>query len=162
MAQNMTAEVSRRTTVRTAVARPKRMSLKQRKEQERAGKIEQLTQTREALKKRLTEISEEIEAISVPQLEGETISHRLYGEGTVDEQKADVLTIRYGDTVRRQKLPVLLTGGTATVDDEEAMKSCSRLITLQKERSSLESKIQMNWHGLDVLLNPPVRSRRAR
>lgn len=143
-------------------ARPKRVTLKQKRENERAGKIGQLTQTREELNRKLEEISRELERLVFPPMEGQILVHRQYGEGVVEEQNGAILTIRYSDTMRRQKLPAVLTGGTAYTDDSELMEICSRVEQLEKERITLESKLKLNWHGLDALLNPQPRTRRGR
>ncbi len=142
--------------------RPRRETLKQKRENERAGKIGQLTQTREELNRRLGEITKELEDLAYPEMVGWTLVHRLYGEGIVEQQNDAVLTIRYGDTERRQKLPAVLTGGTASTDNTDAMEMCARVESLEKERTSIESKLKLNWHGLDALLNPQPHSRRSR
>ena len=129
---------------------------------ESAGKIGQLTQTREELNRRLGEITKELEDLAYPEMVGWTLVHRLYGEGIVEQQNDAVLTIRYGDTERRQKLPAVLTGGTASTDNTDAMEMCARVESLEKERTSIESKLKLNWHGLDALLNPQPHSRRSR
>ena len=91
---------------------------------------------------RLTEVTEQREAMTLPNLEGKKVEHSKYGEGTVSEQKDTVLTITYAGGVRKQKLPFVIASGCVTVDDSEATERCRRINDLETEQSKLKKEIQ--------------------
>ena len=99
-------------------------------------------QREEELRGRLTEVTEQREAMTLPNLEGKKVEHSKYGEGTVDEQKDTVLTISYAGGVRKQKLPFVIASGCVTVDDSEATERCRRINDLETEQSKLKKEIQ--------------------
>ena len=92
--------------------------------------------------RRLTEVTEQREAMTLPNLEGKKVEHSKYGEGTVSEQKDTVLTITYAGGVRKQKLPFVIASGCVTVDDSEATERCRRINDLETEQSKLKKEIQ--------------------
>ena len=118
------------------------------KQREEAAKIEiqkltgQLDVLRGRLTGRLTEVTEQREAMTLPNLEGKKVEHSKYGEGTVNEQKDAVLTVTYAGGVRKQKLPFVIASGCVTVDDSEATERCRRINDLETEQSKLKKEIQ--------------------
>ena len=119
------------------------------KQREEAAKIEiqKLTGQLDVLRGRLTEVTEQREAMTLPNLEGKKVEHTQYGagtvrEGTVSEQKDTVLTITYAGGVRKQKLPFVIASGCVTVDDSEATERCRRINDLETEQSKLKKEIQ--------------------
>lgn len=114
------------------------------KQREEAAKIEiqKLNGQLDVLRGRLTEVTEQREAMTLPNLEGKRVEHSKYGEGTVSEQKDTVLTITYAGGVRKQKLPFVIASGCVTVDDSEATERCRRINDLETEQSKLKKEIQ--------------------
>ena len=84
------------------------------KQREEAAKIEiqKLTGQLDVLRGRLTEVTEQREAMTLPNLEGKKVEHSKYGEGCV------------------------------TVDDSEATERCRRINDLETEQSKLKKEIQ--------------------
>ena len=97
---------------------------------------------RRAATKKQREVTEQREAMTLPNLEGKKVEHSKYGEGTVSEQKDTVLTITYAGGVRKQKLPFVIASGCVTVDDNEATERCRRINDLETEQSKLKKEIQ--------------------
>ena len=117
--------------------RRRRAATKKQREEEARNEIRKLTGQR-----RLTEVTEQREAMTLPNLEGKKVEHSKYGEGTVSEQKDTVLTITYAGGVRKQKLPFVIASGCVTVDDSEATERCRRINDLETEQSKLKKEIQ--------------------
>ena len=105
------------------------------KQREEAAKIEiqKLTGQLDVLRGRLTEVTEQREAMTLPNLEGKKVEHSKYGE---------VLTVTYAGGVRKQKLPFVIASGCVTVDDSEATERCRRINDLETEQSKLKKEIQ--------------------
>ena len=95
------------------------------KQREEAAKIEiqKLTGQLDVLRGRLTEVTEQREAMTLPNLEGKKVEHSKYGE-------------------RKQKLPFVIASGCVTVDDSEATERCRRINDLETEQSKLKKEIQ--------------------
>ena len=122
--------------------RRRRTVTKQQREAEKKIEIEKLTAQLGELRGKLTEVTEQREAMTLPNLEGRKVEHSQYGEGTVNEQRDTVLTITYAGGVRKQKLPFVIASGCVTVDDSEATEKCRRISVLETEQSRLKKEIQ--------------------
>ena len=122
--------------------RRRRATTKKQREEEARIEIEKLTRQVGKLRGRLTEVTEQREAMTLPNLEGKKVEHTQYGEGTVSEQRDAVLTIDYAGRIRKQKLPFVIASGCVTVDDSEATERCRRINDLETEQSKLKKEIQ--------------------
>ncbi len=122
--------------------RRRRATTKQQRAEERRVEIEKLTFQISELRGKLEEVTEEREAMILPNLEGKAVEHSQYGPGTVNEQKDAVLTIEYSGKIRRQKLPFVIASGCVTVDDSEATERCRKISDLETEQSRLKKEIQ--------------------
>ena len=94
------------------------------------------------LRGKLTEVTEQREAMTLPNLEGRKVEHSQYGHGIVNGQQDAVLTIEYSDGVRRQKLPFVIASGCVKVNDLEATENCKRISDLDNEQAKLRREIQ--------------------
>ena len=122
--------------------RRRRATTKKQREEEARIEIEKLTRQVGKLRGRLTEVTEQREAMTLPNLEGKNVEHTQYGKGTVSEQNDAVLTIDYAGRIRKQKLPFVIASGCVTVDDSEATERCLRISDLETEQSRLKKEIQ--------------------
>ena len=122
--------------------RRRRATTKKQREEEARIEIEKLTRQVGKLRGRLTEVTEQREAMTLPNLEGKDVEHTQYGKGTVSEQNDAVLTIDYAGRIRKQKLPFVIASGCVTVDDSEATERCLRISDLETEQSRLKKEIQ--------------------
>ena len=122
--------------------RHRRATTKKQREEEARIEIEKLTRQVGKLRGMLTEVTEQREAMTLPNLEGKKVEHTQYGEGTVSEQQDAVLTIDYAGRVRKQKLPFVIASGCVTVDDSEATERCRMISVLETEQSRLKKEIQ--------------------
>lgn len=122
--------------------RRSRATTKKQRAEEAKIEIEKLTAQLGELRGKLTEVTEQREAMTLPNLEGRKVEHSQYGEGTVNEQRDTVLTITYAGGVRKQKLPFVIASGCVTVDDSEATERCRRISVLETEQSRLKKEIQ--------------------
>ena len=122
--------------------RRRRATTKKQREAEARIEIEKLTRQVGKLRGRLTEVTEQREAMTLPNLEGKNVEHTQYGKGTVSEQNDAVLTIDYAGRIRKQKLPFVIASGCVTVDDSVATERCLRISDLETEQSRLKKEIQ--------------------
>ena len=122
--------------------RRRRATTKKQREAEARIEIEKLTRQVGKLRGRLTEVTEQREAMTLPNLEGKDVEQTQYGKGTVSEQNDAVLTIDYAGRIRKQKLPFVIASGCVTVDDSEATERCLRISDLETEQSRLKKEIQ--------------------
>ena len=122
--------------------RRRRATTKKQREAEARIEIEKLTRQVGKLRGRLTEVTEQREAMTLPNLAGKDVEHTQYGKGTVSEQNDAVLTIDYAGRIRKQKLPFVIASGCVTVDDSEATERCLRISDLETEQSRLKKEIQ--------------------
>ena len=123
-------------------ARRRRATTKQQRAELRKKEIEQLTLQVSLLRGKLTEITEQRDAMELPNLEGINVEHSQYGHGIVNGQQDAVLTIKYSDGVRRQKLPFVIASGCVKVNDLEATESCKKISDLDNEQAKLRKEIQ--------------------
>ena len=63
--------------------RRRRAATKKQREEEARNEIRKLTGQLDVLRGRLTEVTEQREAMTLPNLEGKKVEHSKYGEGTV-------------------------------------------------------------------------------
>ena len=122
--------------------RRRRATTKKQREAEARIEIEKLTRQVGKLRGRLTEVTEQREAMTLPNLEGKKVEHTQYGKGTVSEQRDAVLTIDYAGRIRKQKLPFVIASGCVTVDDSEATERCRKISDLETEQTRLKKEIQ--------------------
>ena len=122
--------------------RRRRATTKKQREEAARVEIEKLTRQVGQLRGRLTEVTEQREAMTLPNLEGKDVEHTQYGKGTVSEQNDAVLTIDYAGRIRKQKLPFVIASGCVTVDDSEATERCRKISDLETEQSRLKKEIQ--------------------
>ena len=122
--------------------RRRRATTKKQREEEARIEIEKLTRQVGKLRGRLTEVTEQREAMTLPNLEGKKVEHTQYGKGTVSEQRDAVLTIDYAGRIRKQKLPFVIASGCVTVDDSEATERCRKISDLETEQTRLKKEIQ--------------------
>ena len=122
--------------------RRRRATTKKQREEAARVEIEKLTRQVGQLRGRLTEVTEQREAMTLPNLEGKIVEHTQYGAGTVSEQKDAVLIIDYAGRIRKQKLPFVIASGCVTVDDSEATERCRKISDLETEQSRLKKEIQ--------------------
>ena len=122
--------------------RRRRATTKKQREEEARIEIEKLTRQVGKLRGRLTEVTEQREAMTLPNLEGKDVEHTQYGKGTVSEQNDAVLTIDYAGRIRKQKLPFVIASGCVTVDDSEATERCRKISDLETEQTRLKKEIQ--------------------
>ena len=139
--------------------RRRRAATKKQREEEARNEIKKLTSQLGELRGRLTEVTRQREAMTLPNLEGKKVEHSQYGEGTVNEQKDTVLTISYAGGVRKQKLPFVIASGCVTVDDSEATERCRRISDLETEQSRLKKEIQYRESWISDLEKLSGRSR---
>ena len=134
--------------------RRRRATTKKQREEEARIEIEKLTRQVGKLRGRLTEVTEQREAMTLPNLEGKKVEHTQYGEGTVSEQQDAVLTINYAGRIRKQKLPFVIASGCVTVDDCEATERCRKISDLETEQSGLKKEMQYRESGISELKKP--------
>ena len=133
--------------------RRRRATTKKQREEEARIEIEKLTRQVGKLRGRLTEVTEQREAMTLPNLEGKKVEHTQYGEGTVSEQRDAVLTIDYAGRIRKQKLPFVIASGCVTVDDSEATERCRKISDLETEQTRLKKEIQYRESWISDLQN---------
>lgn len=122
--------------------RRRRATTKKQREEERKIQIEKLTFQIGELRGKLTEVTEQRDALELPNLEGRKVEHSQYGLGTVSNQDDAVLTIEYARGIKKQKLPFVLASGCVTVDDAEATENCRKISDLETQQAKLKKEIQ--------------------
>ena len=83
------------------------------------------------------------EGLAFPDLEGETVKHLRYGEGTITVQDNKYLTVSFEKAgLKKFVLPDALTKGFLTVSSEEALDTCHKIAeldeTIQKTQREME------------------------
>ena len=84
----------------------------------------------------------------MPLLEGMEVEHTQYGLGIVVKQQDAVITVRYGETVKKQKLPFVVSGGFLQLQDTGLATQMVHMEELDKQKDSLEKEI----HYIESLL----------
>ena len=78
----------------------------------------------------------------IPVLEGQEVEHTQYGPGTVVSQREAVITVRYGNVEKKQKLPFVVAGGFMHLKDSETETQLVHMDDLDKQKASLDKEIQ--------------------
>lgn len=131
--------------------RKKKLTIKQQKELEKRQKIEALTGQKDELQAEYDAAQAKRSQIQFPLLKGKSVEHTQYGPGTVTDQKDSVLTVQYGDVVKKQKLPFVLVSGYLQQDDEAAVETCRRISELDEQLTSIRKKISVIDDEIGVL-----------
>lgn len=131
--------------------RKKKLTIKQQKELEKRQKIEALTEQRDELQREYDAADEKRAEIHFPLLAGKQVEHTQYGPGTVIDQKDSVLTVQYGDVIKKQKLPFVLVSGYLQQDDDAAVDTCRRISELDEQLTSIRKKINVVDDEIGVL-----------
>lgn len=126
----------------------KKTSSQRQKEEEKREKSEKLNAQKDSLQSRLAAVEALRGGFEMPLLEGREVEHTQYGPGTVVEQQNAVITVRYGDTVKKQKLPYVVSGGFLHLQDTELETQMIHMDELDKQKASLEKEI----HYIESLL----------
>ena len=120
----------------------KKTSTQRQKEEEKREKAGKLTAQRSALQSRLAAVDALRSGFTLPDLTGAAVEHTQYGSGTVEIQQDAVLTVRYGTSVKKQKLPFVVAGGFMHLQDAEMETQLSQMDDLNRQKDSLEKEIQ--------------------
>lgn len=131
--------------------RKKKLTIKQQKELEKRQKIGALQEQRDELQGEYDAADAKRAQMKFPDLKGKQVEHTQYGPGTVTDQSDSVLTVQYGDVVKKQKLPFVLVSGYLQVGDEEAVQTCRRISDLDDELTSIRKKISVVDDEIGVL-----------
>ena len=89
----------------------KKTSTQRQKEEEKRERSEKLNAQKSALESRLAAVEALRSGYEIPVLEGQEVEHTQYGPGTVVSQREAVITVRYGNVEKKQKLPFVVAGG---------------------------------------------------
>lgn len=126
----------------------KKTSSQKQKEEEKRAKAEKLNAQRDSLASRLAAVDALRSGFSIPDLEGTAVEHTQYGPGTVVQQQGAVITVQYGDSLKKQKLPFVVAGGFLHLQDEDVEVSLTRMEELDRQKDALEKEI----HYIESLL----------
>lgn len=133
--------------VAAAEGRKKTSSQKQ-KEEEKRARTAQLNAQKDSLGSRLAAVDALRSGFTIPVLEGEAVEHTQYGPGKILQQQGAVITVQYGDLLKKQKLPFVVAGGLMHLQDEETEKSLTQMEDLDRQKDALEKEI----HYIESLL----------
>lgn len=131
--------------------RKKKLTIKQQKELEKRQKIEALQEQRDALQGEYDAAEAKRAQMHFPDLKGKQVEHTQYGPGTVTDQNDSVLTVQYGDVIKKQKLPFVLVSGYLQTGDEEAVETCRGIADLDEQLISIRKKISVVDDEIGVL-----------
>lgn len=126
----------------------KRTSSQRLKEEEKREKKEKLNVQKNALASKLAAVDALRSGFEIPVLEGQEVEHVQYGTGTVIRQDDTVVTVRYGDMTRKQKLPFVVAGGLMHLKDAGAEDSLAQIENLDRQGDALRKEM----HYIDSLL----------
>lgn len=129
-------------TAKAGTETKKKTSTQRQKEEEKRERIERLEAQKNSLQSRLAAVDALRSGFEMPQLEGVEVEHTQYGPGTVVKQQGAVLTVRYGEVEKKQKLPFVVSGGFMRLQDEAMETQLVHMEDLDKQKSSLEKEIQ--------------------
>ena len=105
-----------------------------------------------SLTRRRSTAAKKRDALTFPDLTGESVRHMRYGEGTIEAQEDRYLTVVFEKAgTKKFLLPDALTKGFLKVSSEEALEVCSRIgeleETIQKTQREIELlHIQLNGY----------------
>ena len=126
----------------------KKTSSQRQKEEEKRERSEKLNAQKDSLQSRLAAVEALRSGFEMPLLEGMEVEHTQYGPGTVLKQQDAVITVRYGETVKKQKLPFVVSGGFLKLQDTGLATQMVHMEELDKQKDSLEKEI----HYIESLL----------
>ena len=129
-------------TAKAGTETKKKTSTQRQKEEEKRERFEKLEAHKNSLQSRLAAVDALRSGFEMPQLEGAEVEHTQYGPGTVMKQQGAVLTVRYGEAEKKQKLPFVVSGGFMRLHDEAMETQLVHMEELDKQKSSLEKEIQ--------------------
>lgn len=129
-------------TAKAGTETKKKTSTQRQKEEEKRERVERLEAQKNSLQSRLAAVDALRSGFEMPQLEGVEVEHTQYGPGTVVKQQGAVLTVRYGEVEKKQKLPFVVSGGFMRLQDEAMETQLVHMEDLDKQKSSLEKEIQ--------------------
>lgn len=129
----------------------KKTASQRQKEEEKREKAQQLNTHREALLSRLAAVDALREGFAMPALTGHEVEHAQYGHGTVTAQKEGVITVQYGETARKQKLPFIVAAGLLSLQDEQMEKDLVKMEELDRSRDTLLKEIHYTESLLEDL-----------
>lgn len=128
--------------VREGAEVKKKTSTQRQKEEEKRERMEKLNAQKASLGSRLAAVDALLSGYTIPDLQGTEVDHTQYGRGTVILQKEGVITVRYGETEKKQKLPFVVAGGFMHLQDAEMETQLSQMDDLNRQKDSLEKEIQ--------------------
>ena len=120
----------------------KKTSTQLQKEEEKRERSEKLNAQKSALESRLAAVEALRSGYEIPVLEGQEVEHTQYGPGTVVSQREAVITVRYGNVEKKQKLPFVVAGGFMHLKDSETETQLEPMDDLDKQKASLNKEIQ--------------------
>lgn len=126
----------------------KKTSSQRQKEEEKRERSEKLNAQKDSLQSRLAAVEALRSGFEMPLLEGMEVEHTQYGPGTVVKQQDAVITVRYGETVKKQKLPFVVSGGFLKLQDTGLATQMTHMEELDRQKDSLEKEI----HYIESLL----------
>jgi ATP-dependent 26S proteasome regulatory subunit len=127
----------------------KKTSSQRQKEEEKRERSEKLNAQKDSLQSRLAAVEALRSGFEMPLLEGREVEHTQYGPGTVISQQGAVITVRYGETVKKQKLPYVVSGGFLLLRDDQLETQMVHMEELDRQKDSLEKEI----HYIESLLS---------
>ena len=108
---------------------------------ERAIEAARLQKQMEDLQSQLRRTEEDLSTLTYPSLEGMTVRHKMFKEGTVTAQDGKYITIAFGAAQKRFVLPDVITGGYIQVDSEEILETCRKMAEEKKDRERIQREI---------------------
>ena len=120
----------------------KKTSTQRQKEEEKRKRIETLTAQRDTLQSKLAAVEALRNGFEMPQLEGKEVEHTQYGQGVIIHQQGAVITVKYGDEEKKQKLPVVVSGKFMSLQDEELEMQLFHMNELDMQKDALQKKLQ--------------------
>lgn len=126
----------------------KKTSSQRQKEEEKRERSVKLNAQKESFESRLAAVQALLGSIEMPDLQGMEVEHTQYGPGTVISQKETVITVRYGDTEKKQKIPFAVAEGFLRLPDKEMETNLTRMDDLMGQKNVIEKEI----HYLTSLL----------
>lgn len=120
----------------------KKTSTQRQKEEEKRERAEKLEAQKSSLRNKLAAVDALRSGFEMPQLEGMEVEHTQYGPGTVTGQQGGVITVRYGDAEKKQKLPFVVAGGFMRLRDQALETQFLHMDDLDRQKDSLEKEIR--------------------
>lgn len=120
----------------------KKTSTQRQKEEEKRERIEALTAQRDSLQSKLAAVEALRNGFEMPQLEGREVVHTQYGLGVIVQQKGAVITVKYGDEEKKQKLPAVVSGKFMSLQDEDLEMQFFHMDELDMQKDALQKKLQ--------------------